>query len=56
MLLKRLLLDNNNNKMCGKVFGFLEIFRIYMKGDYKFNMKVIGNGIVDFLYYSYCGI
>lgn len=35
MLLKRLLLDNNNNKTCGKVFGFLEIFRTYMKGDHK---------------------
>ena len=55
MLLKRLLLDNNNNKTCGKVFGFLEIFRTYMKGDHKLNMKATGNGTVDFLYYSHCG-
>lgn len=48
MLLKRLLLDNNNNKTCGKVFGFLEIFRTYMKGDHKLNMKATGNGTVDF--------
>ena len=55
MLLKILSLDNNNNnnKTCGKVFGFLEIFRTYMKGDH--NMKATGNGTVDFLYYSHCG-
>ena len=46
---------NNNNKTCGKVFGFLEIFRTYMKGDHKLNMKAPGNGTVDFLYYSHCG-